>query len=159
MDTHINIEFRLEQTELVKSRNLSIGIIKLLQKQKYQIEALNEMAFSITSIGEKTTIFFILNNTKVNIKSEQLIGTPLSTQAELIAILMVLTLVAPEIKIHWITDSEAAMTMIKGYINTSIYRKINKYQQVLTLQAIKEIIKTRNLTLLVYKIEMHSNNE
>lgn len=84
-------------------------------------------------------------------------GTPSSFRAELIAIIISLSMVRMYKEVHIGMDSQLVIAAIKGYVNQSIYRKTTHYKCDLVLEFIKEPIQQNHLIVFLYKIESHLN--
>lgn len=82
--------------------------------------------------------------------------TPSSMKAELIGIAVALSLLKSDTKIYLGMDSVAAISAIVDYTSTLIYRKVTRYKYDLILELIKEMIRRKTLSLILYKIEAHS---
>lgn len=97
-----------------------------------------------------------INKVELNRK---IMGNPSSNiRAELSTIIITLSLTKREANIHLVTDSNSVISSIKRYISTSIYRKTNRYKCGLLLEVIKEILREKELTLHLYKIQVHTGD-
>lgn len=85
----------------------------------------------------------------------RIVNTLSSTKAKLMEIVITLSLLKDDTKVHLETDSVAAISAIVGYTFTLIYRKVTCYKYGLILEMIKEMLRKKNISLTLYKIEAH----
>ncbi|RHZ58966.1 hypothetical protein Glove_366g12 [Diversispora epigaea] len=156
-DPETSAQFQNIRTNLLRHKKLIVYTDGSLQKMK-SVDSENnkvfyqyKMGFGAVCITDDPTLrqFTWKNNIE---------GPASSTRAELWGILSVLWIASHKTSITIFTDSESSIKAIKGYIEGKKGKHWSNYSNPHVLQVIKEIINTKELNIVLEKVEAHKGD-
>ncbi|RHZ88852.1 hypothetical protein Glove_21g119 [Diversispora epigaea] len=148
-DPETSFQFQNIRTNLLRHKKLIVYTDGSLQKTK-SVDSEHNKVFYQYKMDDPILRQFTW---KGNIE-----GPASSTRAELWGILSVLWVASHKTSITIFTDSESSIKAIKGYIEGKKGKHWSNYSNPHVLQVIKEIINTKELNIVLEKVEAHKGD-